>query len=648
MANPTEYIDISDFTPGIFSDYHASNGNPVATANGFVRGKNGAAVLEDTYRCCADISGALVPLPKKTANKTLTIPANTTTAYWPTNHLAYYILDAAIMGPTAESTSVALSNKDLSANDNYELAVQFSFWYASDGAGVASGYWNYTLCRLFPNTTGGPAQKDPWFDKSISARHATGDFPRDIPAGGLVWIRASNDASIVPDNIYNNLTGIFSGLFEHAVATAISANDAALTTADTDWTGGYYSSSQNTTGATLFLGGAIFHYPNPDTAPGASYWVNPGTYRPRHPSLVVTHQDRVVTVGREFKSFDNVIYPYQDVFAYTAAFDPAGLAALSRPFRTLFGSENPSGVGVMASISADRLFIVKHHGGGYMVLGDLNNPTIQKLPFLESTFGVASYPAMTPFGVCYGTRNGVFMWSGGESVEKLSQQIEGFFWNVAVSGHSDYGGSQGRFAWWHPWIMVPNNFMFDTRTKGWWRLDEVLAGPPAGVTDTNGYYNAPFHVYVVNPANGKLHALPKLVSHTQTAVDYVFDPSSLATSYSWKSQPLVETRMRVRSFQDITLVASGRGTQTVTITLNGFNELGQALAPVSEEFEWTSETADGYPVILRHNIKSNFVAMNVQVRIQVSTSTYAAAKIHSVTIGTAERARTRTDRATHV
>jgi hypothetical protein len=544
------------------------------------------------------------------------------------------------MGPLASSVSLALSDQYLSSEANFEVAVQFSFWYASDSAGVASGYWHYSLCRVFPVTPFASTPKDPFFDKAITS------FPRDIPAGGLVWIRATNDVSIVEANIFANLAGIFAGLWEHAAATTINANDATITTADTDWAGSRYTTSLYTAGASTFRGGAIFHYPNPDLAGTASYWVNAGTYKPQMPNLIIPHQDRVVVAGRELRTFDAVVYPWQDIFTYTAAFDPAGLVAGSRPYRTLFGSENPSGVGILTSLSTDRLLIIKHTGGGYLVLGDLNNPTIQRLPFVESTYNVMSYAADTPFGVVYGSRNGVFVWSGGETSEKLSTQIEGFFWNVAVAGGSKYGGSQGRFAWWHPWVMVPNNFLYDSRTKSWWRLDRTIALPPTGVTDTAGYYNAPFHVYVVNPANGNLHAFPKLLTHNQTVVDYVFDPAVLSTSYSWKSQPLVETRQRLRSFQELTLVAGGRGEQTVAVTLTGFDEAGTPLTPVTENFKWTAADATGRPVVLRHVLHTNFVAMDVQVKIVVTCSTAStpAAKIHSLNIGTVDRMRSRTDR----
>jgi hypothetical protein len=636
-------LTIDDFTPGIFADNHAfQTGSALydgSAINGFIRGKNGAAVMEDTYACCADPSGALGPLPARTIGRSYSTPSTALgTQRWPTGQMCYYVLDANIMGPAASdqfSWSDANAYQDLASENNYIENVAFGFFYASDGAGVASGYFYYAMGHQYQVINGSIIkERDFFFDATVDRFTA---FPRDLPAAGLVNIRATSSATISLANIYIGLGCIWSGRWNRAVNTAISANDAVLTTADTDFAAGNYMTSP--TGP--YLGGVHVQYPDPGTPTGNTVWINNSTQKPTKPILVIAHQDRFLIAERESILFGTDGAVIRDIFAYGAIDDPKALNTLSRPFRTEFGSENVSGVGVMASISTDRLFIVKNTGGGYLVLGDLNNPTVQKLPFVESTYNVASYPANTPFGIVYGTRNGVFLWNGGQTTEKLSNQLEGFFWDVRPYQSHKYEGSHGRFAWWHPWVMVPNNFMFDSRTKSWWRLDLPITNKlPTGVaSDTSGNYAAPYMHYVVNPANGKLHAYLRCVFPTQTSVSHVYDPEVLAAYYTWKSQPLVETRDRMRSFQQINIVMSGHGSQTVTVTLTGTNALGVDVTPVSEIFTWNNASTKNRPVVLKHNIKPNFVAMNVQVRIEVSCATFLtpSAKVHSIALGTSDR-----------
>jgi hypothetical protein len=641
MAAPTEYIELADFSPGMFSDYHTAA----------IRAPNGAATVADTFRCCADPSGALVPLPKAVAGRSHTLPTGTdaASASYPVGRKAVYQLDATIQGPIPPTNNSWQANAtDLDGKDNFIVHVMFGMWYAVNADGAASGFHFYQIGRSYRRWLGVDQTTLDFFFESTHPNSRVTTFPRDLPGATLQLIRATQSATLDIENIAVNLAGISCGSWNHGGSlAAIDANEAsAMTTADTDFAGGYYTTSPSrVANGNVHLAGALFHYPEPDNPGSATYWVNgvstTNIDHPTAPSLLIAHQDRTLVVERYYSVFGSVATTGRDVIFYTGVNDPQKLFATSRPFRTEFGSENTTGIGVIASISSDRLLIVKHGGGGYLVTGDLNNPTITKLPFIESTYNVCSYPAMTPMGLIYGTRNGVFVWAGGESTEKVSNQIEGHFWDVTKVNGSDtgstkYGQNSGRFAWWHPWVMVPNNYMLDSRTQGWWRLDEVIASTDT-TNNPNRYYDAPFSTYVVNPANGNLHAFPRLVTTAYPVIDWVFDPTVLAASYSWKSQPLVETRSRKRSFQELVLNVSGYAGDacTVAVTLTGYDEAGAALTPVTETFTFTGQ---GNPAIIKQNLKANFVAMNVQIKMVATNSTgRAAPKIHGLNIGTSDR-----------
>lgn len=655
-------VNLTDFSPGIMADYHSIDPTPAShmdgSGNGYIRtpqpegvepgaGGRVAAVVEDTYGCCSDSSGALVPLPKPTANSTLTVPGQVTgAAYegdWPSQlgMYAYFLLDGAIMGPGVYDSSwaTAYGQATMSAVGNYHLFALYGFRFDNTGVG---NYRYYVLGRQYVyrqvrDTTALSATKDFLFDRAPADSISHSEYPVDLPPGTLQPVRAYDDTAVVTSLNYI-MAGIASGAFSHAGNVAIAAGDYPLVV-EADLPGSYYSFT--TTNA--FRG--YFNYPNPDT-PTTNSRKTDHTVAPTFPSLLITHQDRVVMVDRApSQDMAGRGLFLRDIFTYYGPNDPGEEISTLVPFRTEYGSENTSGVGILASISINQMLIIKHSGGGYLVIGDLANPTIQKLPFIESTYNITSYPAYTPMGLVYGTRNGVFLWAGGEQSEHLSPQLEGQFWSTVPTSGSTYqqkspryAGSEGRFAWWHPWVMVPNNFMLDSRTMSWWRLSAVInALPvgPTGITNAYGQYNAPFIAYVVNPTNGNLHAFPKMVTTAQNVVDYIFDPKVLNTSYSWKSQPLVETRLKVRDFKQITLVASGQGAQTITITLTGINADGTDVTPVSEVFTWTTASnSKGRPVIMVHDIVQ-FTASNVQVKIEVScaTSNTPAAKIHNVLLG---------------
>ena len=55
--------------------------------------------------------------------------------------------------------------------------------------------------------------------------------------------------------------------------------------------------------------------------------------------------------------------------------------------------------GAWGSISASELFLVRHSGGGYVISGDLNSPTVTRLPGVTSTNGIVQVAGQTPIGL---------------------------------------------------------------------------------------------------------------------------------------------------------------------------------------------------------------------------------------------------------
>ncbi len=226
---------------------------------------------------------------------------------------------------------------------------------------------------------------------------------------------------------------------------------------------------------------------------------------------------------------------------------------------------------------------------------------------------------MTPIGLVYGTRNGVFAWEGGETSQHISPQLDGFFWNHAPG--VQYDGHRGRFNFWHPWVMAPSGFMFDTRHNGWWRLDN-----PTG-------HNA-YNVYAISE-NNRLYAFP----YQHTAVDTTLwneaSPDVFANSWSWKSQPLVESREVAFKLRDFTILATSTDVNsTITVTVTGFDADGVEVTIPAETIALGA--ALDRPQMVHRDLGAQAAALSyIQVRIQGgNTGGLSAPKLHSISFGT--------------
>lgn len=127
--------------------------------------------------------------------------------------------------------------------------------------------------------------------------------------------------------------------------------------------------------------------------------------------------------------------------------------------------------GTVGVITVDQLLLIKHFGGGALLSGDLADPTVTRLPYIESTGGIICKGTNTPIGFVYGSNRGIFLWQGGDTSDHISPQLDGFFWDH-TQGSTDeiYAGSRGRMAYWNRLIWVPNNYVYDADKQSWWRV----------------------------------------------------------------------------------------------------------------------------------------------------------------------------------
>lgn len=180
-------------------------------------------------------------------------------------------------------------------------------------------------------------------------------------------------------------------------------------------------------------------------------------------------------------------------------------------------------------------------------------------------------------------------------------------------------------------MVCPNNYLLNTQTGGWWRLDNEPV--------------IPYSHYDVSAANGSLYAFRYKVEGSGSSAWWsTFAPGNLASSYSWKSQPLIESLEREANYAEIEITAQRQpngfvtGTATITTTLTGYTSEGLLITATNT---FTLQN-NANPQTLVQAVNANFVAKFVQLRVEVDSgnTSMAAPKIFSIRIGRSHRGRT--------
>jgi hypothetical protein len=278
----------------------------------------------------------------------------------------------------------------------------------------------------------------------------------------------------------------------------------------------------------------------------------------------------------------------------------------------VFMTEFANGYGAYGSISAGELFLIKQQGGGVVVSGDIANPTVTRLPGVVSMGNISARAASTPVGLVYPTFiNGMYVWRGGDTSEKISDQLEDDFFKVSAAG--SHSNERVFLAEWADWMVCSNNWLLDTRSNppSWWRLED-----PASFTWLHchrGFNSDFFYVCAATMPSGI----------TGTPI-WHFRRSTATTNYSWLSHPLfLDDADNTLSTAELVLTAQGVGTVIVTI----FDEYGTTLDAVT--FTLTSSTI---PARLRQNL-SGGQARDFIVKIVSDGGSTAAPVVYSVRLG---------------
>lgn len=229
-----------------------------------------------------------------------------------------------------------------------------------------------------------------------------------------------------------------------------------------------------------------------------------------------------------------------------------------------FMPENPGPIGVMASMNANELIAIKHQGGGGLLRGDVARPQFVALPGLPSIQGATNIPVVTPMGLVFGTRDGVYLWQGSEGAESISTQLDGWFWQPEGTPGLEDGRlyfdypHRGKFNVSGYFVYAPNNWIYDTRTGAWYRLN------PTTRTVGEDTYKVGYRNYEVS-TTGRVYGIKPIITESDLTVAHVYDRDVPTHEYQWRSQPIPRTVNRRVDVREVVLKAQGEGEVTVTV-----------------------------------------------------------------------------------
>lgn len=547
---------IVDFSPGIFSsrefaaslttadgaaaEFIASEGSPPPSEDYTLDRRTLGADLDIsgrdyTYGCVGTEAG-LMPLPAKNGSHSDTaFESDTLTSNW-RPFPRQVTLATAIMSPV--NPRVTEFATDYVPGRNRDQLHVLSAWYhnsSSSSIGLKFGWRTYTN---YSDDSLAWTQHD-LIRTVTNATVAAHRYRHTFESGGLAVGRLRNSFGLLP-HVVAAFGQEHSSFFTDGWQGGAPAPGDPTVAIDTTW-GTWYHPYELTNSA----------YPiDPTSAGGGDVnW----------PVNVVSHQNRFVVLGtKELAGLEYIdgspgvddLYTngaVNEILYYNDA-NASSFVYSSDPESFTFITDAVGGFGSWVSMNAGELFMVKNHGGGVAVRGSVADPQQVNLPGVASTYGAGALGAVTPAGYIYGTRDGVFLWSGSDTTEHISTQLgRRWFWNIHTA-ENDYKSEiqpKGKFAYRPPFVYVTGNWIFDIRTKAWWRLAEPSA--------TANYFS-----YEVS-ANGTVYAFnPSLFPSEPSPIFDWYDTEQASSSYRWVSQPLTRTRARSLRFREIRVTATGR------------------------------------------------------------------------------------------
>lgn len=256
-----------------------------------------------------------------------------------------------------------------------------------------------------------------------------------------------------------------------------------------------------------------------------------------------------------FRSNENIYYT------------KSNLLTLQDTVASTFTPEDPGEIMAMCVSSANELFVLKHRQGAYVIRGDINFPTVLRIPGIMGTGRMPCIPLACPIGVVYPSKNnGVYVWPGGEESINISEQMEPDRFRYDLIGGDNngdwaYSDNGGRPIFYQDLIFVAPFWCYDYKTQAWWRLED-----PEDTEAPLGY------LWFQTSLSRTSVIASRAEFFAGEAFAFAYDFSRAKYSYQWRSQPIAETMNADVEVREVVLRATGDVGSTVTLNLYAFGE----------------------------------------------------------------------------
>jgi len=372
--------------------------------------------------------------------------------------------------------------------------------------------------------------------------------------------------------------------------------------------------------------GNVYMYPDPaaPTVYGAKklYSIaNPGVA-----GQVIVHQSRIIVLAGI-----NYQYPAGGGFLTNEQIgfsDPPNSTIMGAQ-DTVLATEQPFGYGAGGSISAGELVLIKKRGGAVVVTGDIFSPNVTILPGVQSVGGIwgSAHSGLPGFIYC-SYDNGCWVWNGGSTAEKISNQLDDSFFlppEFATMLSNNYGfhvrciGTK---------VFVSNNWMLDLRTNGWWRYYPTKAQGGADL------------FYTQESAGQEIWAGRLSFPNTDKTFLYRFDQQTPTDHWQWQSLPIRLTTDRYIELRSVVVrassnLANANGTIMVGV-YQGTTLVGSVTTPAAQIK--AQPTMIRMPIGSANSGGSAYASEDLTIRIIADGAGGPAPNLHSVSLGWNQRA----------
>ncbi len=296
-----------------------------------------------------------------------------------------------------------------------------------------------------------------------------------------------------------------------------------------------------------------------------------------------------------------------------------------------YAAEEPSGIGAWGSVSTGELILINRGGGGLVVSGDAGFPSdINRLPAVPGTGQITQHMSECSAGALYVTESdGVWAWNGGNTATKVSTQLPDNAFTIAALGPGGFsqpsismGGPRVQTAVIKDRVFFPHNWVFDAATGSWWQAEDPAVLDLSFWACSGAY-------------TGKMYGETMSVLAPSAVADlYQYDPTTVATSWAWTSNPIPSRLVGLEpTLKEVEVCVSNPTGVTVTVKVTPVSLTStSSVTAAGENPQSVTFTIPANTMGWRGMAPLGYTAYNLAVKVE-ATGTSGAPALHELNLG---------------